>query len=292
MINRLGENSPTTSYPKVSVVSVSYQSIEVAEATLKSILNLNYPNLELIVVDNCSSDGTKEILQKYSSQIHHLIIQEDKGPYDAMNKAIQLSAGEWLWFMNMGDLVPPSKDLLLKVFQNGIDSKTLVLYGNTLVKKGTFTYQKIFAPAIEGNFRHGVLSLNHQSTLMRKQAFEEIGMYDFVSCPIKADALWFSKLFYTKGSVAFSYVSIELAIYNEEGLSSQTRNFAKMILEDTYILKLYGSSLNHLQLKWHSLVLKLRVLGLGLLEKNEGLYQAYRSIKYKNSKHIKTLPKE
>jgi len=292
MVNRENAPSKTNFLPKVSVVSVSYQSKEVAETTLQSILKLNYPNLEIIVVDNCSSDGTFEILSKYSSKINCQIIEKDKGPYDAMNKAIKACTGDWIWFMNMGDSVPENPNLLDEIFIEPINEITLVLYGNTRVFRGKLVYRKYFNQNIKRNFKHGILSLNHQATLIRRNAFDLNGLYQFVNCPLKADALWFTKLFYQRGGKAFQYLHKEMAFYNEEGQSSSKSNFAKMIAEDRFILSKYGSIFNKLQLEIHSIILKFRVWILIRMEKNESLYKLYRRVKFRNSKTIKNMPQE
>ena len=90
--------------PKITVVTVVYNGILTLDATIKSVISQTYSNLEYIVVDGGSTDGTLELLKKYNSQISIIISEKDDGLYDAMNKGIALSTGEWICFMNCGDI--------------------------------------------------------------------------------------------------------------------------------------------------------------------------------------------
>lgn len=89
--------------PKVSVVTICYNSVQFIEKTIQSVLSQTYPNIEYIVIDGGSTDGTKEIIEKYSSRISYWCSEKDRGIYDAMNKGIRKATGEWINFMNSGD---------------------------------------------------------------------------------------------------------------------------------------------------------------------------------------------
>jgi len=89
--------------PKLTIITICYNIANQIERTLKSIENQTFQDFEWIVVDGASIDGTLEILQKYGSRINILISEKDKGIYDAMNKGILKSKGEYLLFLNGGD---------------------------------------------------------------------------------------------------------------------------------------------------------------------------------------------
>jgi glycosyltransferase involved in cell wall biosynthesis len=274
----MGESSFT--YPMVTVVSVSYNVCEEAAATIESVLNQNYPNIEYIIVDNVSTDGTLDIINRYSSKINHLIVEKDAGTYDAMNKAVKLAKGEWIWFMNMGDRLPANLNLMREIFSNQFPSEVKVIYGNTFVEADDLKYHKKFNAQIAKNIKFGIVHLNHQSMICRASCFDTIGCFETHDLKIKSDAFWLSKLFYTFGSSSFYYVNKILAHYNETGLSSNPANFKKMHAEDVFILKSMDKrwQLFLLQVNW--LFKLIRIQLFFVLKKQSSLFSLYRKLKY------------
>jgi glycosyltransferase involved in cell wall biosynthesis len=99
MNNSLKQNS----HPLVTIVVVTFNCANLIDDTLLSIVNQDYPRIDLVVVDGGSSDGTVNIIEKYKDKINSYISEPDNGIYDAMNKGISLSCGAWINFMNAGD---------------------------------------------------------------------------------------------------------------------------------------------------------------------------------------------
>ena len=89
--------------PRVSIVTVVFNAEAEVERTLQSVLNQSYSNIEYIVIDGKSTDGTLAIIEKYADRIDHIISEEDEGIYDAMNKGARIASGVWVNFMNAGD---------------------------------------------------------------------------------------------------------------------------------------------------------------------------------------------
>lgn len=90
-------------YPKISIVTVTYNCMDTVEQTICNVLKQTYPNIEYIIIDGASTDGTKEIIEKYADRLAYWISEPDKGIYDAMNKGIKAATGEWILFRNSGD---------------------------------------------------------------------------------------------------------------------------------------------------------------------------------------------
>lgn len=88
---------------KVSIVTVVKNDIEGFITTARSVLSQDYANIEWIVIDGLSDDGTGEIVKRFSHRAAKVVIEKDDGIYDAMNKGIELVNGEWTFFMNAGD---------------------------------------------------------------------------------------------------------------------------------------------------------------------------------------------
>jgi glycosyltransferase involved in cell wall biosynthesis len=94
---------------KVSIITVCLNSAETIEDTIRSVVIQDHKDIEHIVVDGASEDGTRKILQKYRNQISSCVSQSDKGIYDAMNKGIRLATGDIIAFLNADDVYPYDK---------------------------------------------------------------------------------------------------------------------------------------------------------------------------------------
>ena len=93
--------------PKISIVTPSFNQGEFIEATIQSILSQNYPNLEYIIIDGGSTDGSVEIIKKYEKHLHFWCSEPDAGQYDAINKGFSYSSGEIMTWLNSDDMYCP-----------------------------------------------------------------------------------------------------------------------------------------------------------------------------------------
>jgi glycosyltransferase involved in cell wall biosynthesis len=91
-------------YPKITIVTPVFNQVRYIERTIKSIVDQNYPNLEYIIVDGGSTDGTLEIINNYSKKITKIISEPDKGMYYALEKGLNCSSGEIMAWLNADDL--------------------------------------------------------------------------------------------------------------------------------------------------------------------------------------------
>jgi glycosyltransferase involved in cell wall biosynthesis len=116
--------------PKVSIITVCKNRLTTLKDTVESVKLQNYPNIEYIVIDANSTDGTKEFLQKFSG-IDKFISESDKGIYDAMNKGIRLSNGEIIAFLNSDDYYT-TPDVISCVVKQFKESKADAVYGDII----------------------------------------------------------------------------------------------------------------------------------------------------------------
>jgi glycosyltransferase involved in cell wall biosynthesis len=107
-----------TDTPLLSIVTVVYNGEESLEKTIESVINHNYPNIEFIIVDGGSTDKTIDIIKKYEDKIDYWVSEKDAGIYDAMNKGLALSTGEWIYYLGADDLIKQFTDDFIKQFSN------------------------------------------------------------------------------------------------------------------------------------------------------------------------------
>ena len=91
--------------PLISIITVVFNNERYLEDTIMSVLNQSYDNVEYVIIDGGSSDGTLDIIRKYEDEIDYWVSEEDSGIYDAMNKGIDLVMGDWVNFLNSSDTI-------------------------------------------------------------------------------------------------------------------------------------------------------------------------------------------
>jgi glycosyltransferase involved in cell wall biosynthesis len=90
-------------WPKIALVTPVFNSAKYLEATIQSVLNQNYPNLEYVIVDGGSTDGSLQIIRKYEPHLHAWVSEPDHGMYDAINKGFTRTTGEVMGWLNASD---------------------------------------------------------------------------------------------------------------------------------------------------------------------------------------------
>jgi glycosyltransferase involved in cell wall biosynthesis len=155
--------------PVLSVITIVYNNVTDIERTIKSVLNQTYSSIEYIIIDGNSSDGTKEVIEKYRSRLAKFISEKDNGIYDAMNKGLALASGDYVLFMNSGDEIYAS-DIVEKIFNSEPDAD--IYYGETEMYDGdgnNLGIRRHQAPDqfTWKSFKYG-MSISHQAIYIRR----------------------------------------------------------------------------------------------------------------------------
>lgn len=220
--------------PKVSLITVSYNSEKTIRDTIESVLSQNHEAIEYIIIDGGSTDSTLEIINSYKDRIKIVVSEPDQGIYDAMNKGVRLSSGDIIGVINSDDFYP-NKEVISSVVEKFIQnpSSMLVLGAidfvktsdiNTSVRKFTTRY---FTPKL---MRFGIMP-PHPAAFIKKSAYLKVGEYklgykiaadfDLLLRMLKVNRLPFSKLnqvcvrmrlggVSTEGVTSFQVISREL----------------------------------------------------------------------------------
>jgi glycosyltransferase involved in cell wall biosynthesis len=228
--------------PKLTVITIVYNNVGDIERTVLSILNQSYANIEYVVIDGASNDGTLDILKKYEGQISRLVSERDKGIYDAMNKGLALATGDFVLFMNSGDEIYAS-DTVEKIFATEPDAD--IYYGETemfdenWVSLGQRRHQ---APEhfTWKDFKYG-MCISHQAIYIRRSLTEP---YD-LNYQLSSDIDWIIKA--AKKAKKIVNVRMYVAKYLVGGMSKKKH---RQSLEERFRIfsKHYGlipTILNH-----------------------------------------------
>ena len=149
--------------PRISVITVCYNAAGVIEKTILSVVGQQYDNLEYLVIDGASRDGTMAVVSRYQDRISRIVSEPDRGLYDAMNKGISLATGDWILFMNADDVfVDPQVVADAAAFMEE-HPEAEVVFGNTeqILEYGTYTIRS------EEPFRDNKITFCHQAAFVR-----------------------------------------------------------------------------------------------------------------------------
>ena len=158
---------------KVSIITINYNNKLGLQRTIDSVIIQTFKDFEWIIIDGGSTDGSKELIEEYSKYITCWVSESDKGIYNAMNKGIQRAHGEYLHFLNSGDVFY-SKDILydifyIKSYNHDILTGNIINNGKELRGIG---YQDI---SLNDFFYNSVF---HPSSFIKRELFYTFGFYD------------------------------------------------------------------------------------------------------------------
>lgn len=225
---------------KLSIITITYNNVAGLKRTLDSVATQTYIDFEHIIVDGASTDNSVDIIRAYSqSPIANRykitwISEPDTGVYNAMNKGIKMSIGEYVLFLNSGDYLI-AEDVLEKVFTHDCNSDILCARCN-VSDNGKVIWTS--HPPEKVTFRTlYTVGLAHQSTFIRRTLLEQLGYYD-ESFRYNADIEFWYRSIINHGATA-QRIDVITTDYNLDGISSKENQSAKYIEEMQRILQPY-----------------------------------------------------
>ena len=238
--------------PHITIITVAYNAATTIANTIKSVLNQTYKNLEYVIVDGCSKDGTIEIIKSFADERITFISESDKGIYDAMNKGIGLATGNIVGILNSDDFYADI-DVLEKVVEGFIATNCEALYGNLLYVDAIDT-KKIIRTWVAGNYNHNNFLQGwmppHPTFFVRREIYEKYGKFN-TSLKSAADYELLLRFLY-KHKIAAYYLPKILVHMRTGGISNRNIvNRIKANLEDRKAWKM-----NNIKPRFYTLFLK------------------------------------
>jgi glycosyltransferase involved in cell wall biosynthesis len=236
----------------ISIITINKNNKQGLLNTLQSVIDQNFEDYELIVIDGASTDGSKEIIESFSGKIKYRISEMDTGVYQAMNKGIDKADGKYCLFLNSGDTLKNENSLSdLSKTENGED----VIFGNIEQNGKTIIFPDIITLY---NLRWGTLP--HPAALIKRQLFNLTGRYN-EQYKIASDwEFWLKAIIINDCS--YKHIDSTIAVVEKAGLSATTSYdegykilyslFPKRILDDYDKFKEIGAEENYKIFNWLS----------------------------------------
>lgn len=200
---------------KLSIITVNLNNKDGLQKTIDSVISQTFKDYEWIVIDGGSTDGSKELIEKYSDYITYWVSEPDKGIYNAMNKGIRVAKGEYLLFLNSGDYL--YEDLTLdNVFKcnNGADIITGLVLRDNKSELLRHNQSNIIKQLITD-------TLSHQGTLIKRNLFEKYEYREDFS--IVSDWIAWMK-WLLKEDCSFQQIDVLVSVQQMAGISSKQKS--------------------------------------------------------------------
>ncbi|MFV8372669.1 glycosyltransferase family 2 protein [Flavobacterium sp. LB2P74] len=228
---------------RVSIITVCYNRKDTIAKAMESVLNQDYPNIEYIVIDGNSTDGTREIIQSYSDKIAIYISEPDSGMYDAINKGLSMATGDIVGLMHSDDEFydPTVVSKIVATFQNS--PNTDGVYGDGIYVSND-AEERIVRNRIGGVYdfeklKSGWLPL-HPTVYIKKSVMDKLGCYD-LSFKIASDTEFLLRYLF-KHKINMTYLNEFVVKMRMGGLSTSYKRAFEVLSEDYNIYKYHHLS--------------------------------------------------
>lgn len=234
---------------RVSIITVTLNNLHGLRKTVESVAEQNYSAMEHIVIDGASTDGSREYLQSVAAERLTWVSEKDQGIYDAMNKGIKMASGEYLLFLNAGDVLdsPAVLSEVAPFLEGGED----IVYGNLkfddagVIRKG-YMPERI---SVDHMMRD---TLWHPASFVRHDLFTRHGYYDtgFRLC---GDYEFFFRTLLVKNARS-RHIGIFIARFDLTGLTSDVKNHSLVQIEKKRVHEMYPA----VTAQWNSVIRRIK----------------------------------
>ena len=206
----------------ISIITVVRNSVGTIQDTIYSVASQRYRNIEHIIVDGASTDGTLEVIKQHQGKLSAVVSEPDCGIYDAMNKGIQAARGDFLGFLNSDDIY--FNDLVISKVVDAVEKQKVDAVFGDLVYVSSNDPQKILRHYNSGFFNSRMISKGympaHPTLFLRNSVFEEYGNFK-VDYSIAADFEFVARIF-GKDKLSYYYIPEILVKMRHGGVSTKS----------------------------------------------------------------------
>jgi len=219
--------------PLISIITIVYNGEEFLEETILSVVNQSYENIEYIIIDGGSTDGTVDIIKRYEDKIAYWISEPDRGVSDAFNKGLAVARGDYIEMLNCGDYF--LEDNLAILVEKYFHSEAVISFQAKTDTGNVFP--KIFRKKSEINptkINEALLNamVSHQATFVSKEVYEEIGLYS-LDFKLRMDFDLFLRI---QKKYEITFIELPIILYRTDGISSDIKNRVQFKLEELSIV--------------------------------------------------------
>lgn len=216
--------------PKISIITINYNNLEGLKRTVESVIYQTWQEFEYIIIDGGSTDGSAAYIENQSSHFDYWVSEPDKGIYNAMNKGILKSTGEYLLFLNSGDRFYDLE--VLEKNQQEVCNADLVCFDLEFHKNETIRLDQYPKEVRFSHFMEG--SIGHPSTFIKKELFEKFGKYN-ENLKIVSDWEFFINVIIFKNA-SYKNIAQTLSIFYAGGISSNDECYIERlkVLKENY----------------------------------------------------------
>ena len=194
-------------YPKISIITTTFNSEKTVEETILSVISQNYPNLEYIIVDGLSNDSTLNIVHKYKDEISIIVSEKDYGISDAFNKGIVLATGEIIGILNSDDvMLEGTLNAIAENYESNIDVYSM----NVIIWNDQNNLKLREIPDMKLKLGSYSRHIAHQGRYVSKRAYDKWGTFD-VRLRYSMDADLLIRLY--KAKAEFKYINHDSALF-------------------------------------------------------------------------------
>lgn len=229
---------------KVSIITITYNCADCLLSTIESVRKQSYPDIEYIIIDGMSNDGTVDLIKQNESNIDKWISEQDYGISDAFNKGIKLASGELVIFLNAGDRFV-SDQIVEEAANDYLENNVDVLFYKVQVKENIYIPSNRFKD--ESSIIWSKAEVPHQGAFVRREVFDRIGGFN-IFLKIRMDFDFFVRCY--KIGVSYKYIPKVIVNYQPGGVSMKSENKHIFYREGVTVKNIYGIPLTP-QDRWY-----------------------------------------